>query len=75
MTKILTSIAAATLLAALATAQPPRRYKVIDLGALGGTYSFGFGINNAGDVAGAAATPSQIDGFAATATVWSKTQG
>jgi len=37
MKKIQTSIAAATLLAALATAQPQRRYTVIDLGTLGGT--------------------------------------
>ena len=70
-----TSIAAATLLAALATAQPPRRYTVIDLGTLGGTYSFGFGINILGDVVGAAATPAQTDGFDATATLWSQRNG
>ena len=50
-------------------------YTVIDLGTLGGTYSFGFGINSAGDVAGAAATPAQTDGFAATAFLWSKQKG
>jgi hypothetical protein len=50
MKTILSSIAAASLLAALATAQPQRRYTVIDLGTLGGAYSAGFGINNAGDV-------------------------
>jgi len=75
MKKIRTSIAAATLLAALATAQPQRRYTVIDLGTLGGTYSFGFGINLAGDVVGAAATPAQTDGAAATAILWSGQKG
>src|SRR2546423_440268 len=45
MKTTLTSIAAGSLLSALAIAQP--RYTVIDLGALGGTYSFGFGINSA----------------------------
>jgi len=61
MKTIVTSIAAGSLLAALAAAQPQPSYSVIDLGTLGGTYSFGFGINNAGDVAGAAATPAQKD--------------
>jgi probable HAF family extracellular repeat protein len=75
MKTILSSIAAASLLAALATAQPQRRYTVIDLGTLGGTYSTSFGINNAGDVAGQAATPAQTDGFAATAFAWSKQKG
>jgi len=72
MKTIVTSIAAGSLLAALAAAQPQPSYTVIDLGTLGGTYSFGFGINNAGDVAGAAATPAQKDGFAATAFLWTK---
>src|SRR5262249_14009979 len=72
MKTILTSIAAGSLLAALAVAQPQPRYTVIDLGAQGGAYSFGFGINTAGDVAGAAATPAQTDGFAATAALCSK---
>ncbi len=48
---------------------------MIDLGTLGGTYSFGFGINNAGQVAGATATPAQTDGFAATASLWTKHKG
>jgi len=72
MKTILTSIAAGSLLAALAVAQPQPRYTIIDLGAQGGAYSFGFGINTAGDVAGAAATSAQTDGFAATAALWSK---
>jgi hypothetical protein len=75
MKKILTSIAAGILLAGLLTAQPERRYTVIDLGTLGGGYSFGFGINIEGIVAGAAATPAQTDGFAATASLWSKHKG
>jgi probable HAF family extracellular repeat protein len=75
MKTILTSIAAGSLLAALAAAQPQPRYRVIDLGALGGAYSFGSGINNAGDVAGAAATTAQTDGFAATAALWRKQKG
>jgi len=73
MQKILISIAAGSLLTALAAAQP--RYTVIDLGTLGGKYSFGFGLNNAGEVAGAAATSAQTDGFAATAFVWTKQKG
>jgi probable HAF family extracellular repeat protein len=75
MRTILTSIAAGTLLAVLAMAQPKPSYKVIDLGTLGGSYSNGFGINNSGDVAGAAATAAQTDGFAATAILWSRQKG
>jgi probable HAF family extracellular repeat protein len=75
MKKILTSIVAATLLAGLVAAQPQRRYTVIDLGTLGGAYSSGFGINIEGDVVGAAATPAQTDGFAATASLWSNRKG
>jgi uncharacterized membrane protein len=48
---------------------------VTDLGTLGGAYSSGFGVNNAGEVAGAAATPAQTDGFAATAFVRTKHKG
>lgn len=61
-------------LAAQENSQLPR-YTLTDLGTLGGTYSFGVGINNAGDVAGAAATPDQTDGFAATAYLWSRQEG
>jgi len=53
----------------------PARYAIIDLGTLGGTYSLAFGINNAGYVAGQAATPDQADGFAATAYLWTKQKG
>jgi probable HAF family extracellular repeat protein len=75
MKKILSSIAAGVLLASFVAAQPERRYTVIDLGTLGGAYSNGFGINALGDVAGAAATPAQTDGFAATAILWSRHKG
>jgi len=37
----------------------PPRYKVIDLGTLGGSASLAFGINNAADVGGAANVPSE----------------
>jgi len=52
-----------------AQAQAPR-YRVTDLGALGGTYSYAYGINNAGVVAGGAATASQTDGASQTAALW-----
>jgi probable HAF family extracellular repeat protein len=53
-----------------AEAQNPSHYKVTDLGALGGTYSYAYGINNAGVVSGGAATPSQADGLSQTAVLW-----
>src|ERR1700730_11578498 len=71
---IVTSIAASSLFAGLAIAEPPR-YTVIDLGTLGGTYSYGYGINNAGWVSGGAATPTQTDGVSQTAFLWSKERG
>src|ERR1022692_4898253 len=52
MKTILTSIAAGSLLAALAAAQTPR-YTITDLGTLpGGTYSYAYGMNSAGWVTG-----------------------
>lgn len=75
MKTILTWIAAGALFAALATAQPQPRYTVLDLGTLGGAYSFAFGINNGGEVAGAAATPAQTDFVSTTAFLWSKQKG
>jgi probable HAF family extracellular repeat protein len=70
MRPIFTSIAAISLLAALAIAQPAPRYTVTDLGTLGGTYSYDFGINNAGRVAGGSATPTQTGGLSQTAFLW-----
>src|SRR6185437_5296770 len=49
-------------------------YKVKDLGTLGGSYSYGFGISSIGLVGGAAATPSQTDGLSATAFLWRRGQ-
>lgn len=79
--RTLCRIAASGLIAALAlraqvgveTAhkhQPAVRYRVTDLGTLGGTYSYAFGMNNAGAVAGGAATPGQVGGLAQTAFLW-----
>ena len=65
------SFATAGLLAALVNAHAPKpRYEVIDVGTLGGGYTYGYGLNNAGAVVGGAATPTQTDGFAQTAFVW-----
>ena len=52
-----------------AQAQGPH-YAVTDLGALGGGYSYAYGINNAGVVAGGAATANQTDGYSQTAALW-----
>jgi len=57
----------------IALAQPATKsphYKVIDLGTLGGSYSYGYGINNAGWVAGAAATADQTGGLSQTGFLW-----
>ena len=75
MKTIVTSIAVSSLFAAVSTAQQQPLYKVIDLGTSGGAYSLGFGINNAGEIARAAATTAQTDGFAATAAVWRNVRG
>ena len=46
------------------------RYKVSDLGTLGGTYSAAFGMSSTGLVAGASATRTQTGGPSATAFLW-----
>jgi probable HAF family extracellular repeat protein len=48
------------------------RYTVTDLGTLGGSYSYGYGINNAGVVSGGAATQAQTDGVSQTAFLWDR---
>jgi probable HAF family extracellular repeat protein len=70
MKRIFSSIAAASLLAAVAMAQPaPPRYTVTDLGTLGGpgTNSAGFDLNNAGWVAGSS---NRVPGGPQHAFVW-----
>jgi len=52
VTLITAGIAASSLLARLAIAQPQPRYNVFDLGTMGGNNAGGFGINDAGWVAG-----------------------
>jgi probable HAF family extracellular repeat protein len=47
-----------------------QHYTVTDLGTLGGTYSYGYGINNVGVVSGGAATPTQTGGVSQTAFLW-----
>jgi probable HAF family extracellular repeat protein len=59
-----------TMTVALGAQAKGPRYAVTDLGALGGNYSYAYGINNAGVVAGGAATASQTDGFSQTAVLW-----
>src|SRR5437899_13084135 len=59
------------LLATLAMAQRTR-YTVTDLGTLGGTYSYAYGINNAGAVAGGSATLTQTGGVYQTAFLWNR---
>jgi probable HAF family extracellular repeat protein len=46
------------------------RYTVTDLGTLGGTYSYAYGINNRGVVSGGAATATQTGGTYQTAFLW-----
>ena len=49
-----------------------RHYTVRDLGTLGGMYSYGYGINNAGVASGGAATSSQTNYLFQTAFLWDK---
>jgi probable HAF family extracellular repeat protein len=50
-------------------------YRVTDLGTLGGTYSYAFGLNKAGEVAGGSASPNQTNGISQTAFLWTKQTG
>jgi probable HAF family extracellular repeat protein len=67
MKTLLISVTASSLLAAIAMAQPAPRYRITDLGTLGGTYSYAYGINNFGQVSGGAATKNQTGGLSQTA--------
>jgi probable HAF family extracellular repeat protein len=70
---LLTALAMpARVLAQAEKAQPaaPPHYKVIDLGTLGGAYSYAYGINNHGVASGGAATSTQTGGTFQTAFLW-----
>jgi probable HAF family extracellular repeat protein len=70
---LLTFLALLAMPVGLAAQEPkpkPARYAVTDLGTLGGTYSYAYGLNNAGVVAGGAATQSQTGGLFQTAFLW-----
>jgi uncharacterized membrane protein len=54
----------------VAQAPRPAKYKVTDLGTLGGAYSYTYTLSEAGIVGGGAATPSQVDGLSQTAFLW-----
>jgi probable HAF family extracellular repeat protein len=54
----------------LAQSGRPAEYTVTDVGTFGGTYSFPYGLNDAGAVAGGAATAAQVDFLSQTAFVW-----
>jgi probable HAF family extracellular repeat protein len=75
-TLTLTSRLGITLLAiavgSVAHAQAPKlpHYTITDLGTLGGTYSYSYGINEAGEVSGGAATASETDGLAEKGFLW-----
>ncbi|MBV9498532.1 MAG: hypothetical protein JO138_04080 [Acidobacteriaceae bacterium] len=51
-------------------AQCKPRYEVVDLGTFGGNYSYGYGINEVGWVAGGAATPAETNYVAEKAFLW-----
>jgi probable HAF family extracellular repeat protein len=50
-------------------------YRVTDLSTLGGTYSYAFGLNDAGQVAGGVCDPNQTGGAYQTAFLWTKQTG
>ena len=55
-----------------AQAQTPRlpHYTIADVGTLGGTYSYAYGLNEAGVVSGGAATANNTDGLSQTGFLW-----
>jgi probable HAF family extracellular repeat protein len=67
---LLTLVAVSLALPAAAQAPNSLHYTVTDLGTLGGTYSYGYGINNSGVVSGGAATQAQTGGISQTAFLW-----
>jgi len=48
----------------------PSHYTITDLGTFGGTYSYGYGLNETGVVSGGAATPNETDGVAEKGFLW-----
>lgn len=58
-----------------AQAQTPRppHYTIADVGTLGGTYSYAYGLNEAGVVSGGAATAAETDGLSQTGFLWDGT--
>lgn len=59
-------------LPARAQVHNPPHYTIADLGTLGGTYSYAYGLNDVGVVAGGAATTTQTGGVYQTAFLWDK---
>jgi probable HAF family extracellular repeat protein len=74
MKTMLALVAAGTVFGTIAIAHSAPRYLVTDLGTLGGTYSYAYGIDNAGRVAGGSARPNQTGGVSQTAFLWHRGQ-
>jgi probable HAF family extracellular repeat protein len=70
MKTTLVLIAAGSVCGTIALAQSPTRYRVTDLGTLGGAYSYAYGVDNAGRVAGGSAKANQTGGLSQTAFLW-----
>ena len=74
MKTLLALIAAGSMFGTIVVAQSPPRYRIIDLGTLGGAYSYAYAIDNVGRVAGGSATLSQTGGMSQTAFLWDRGQ-